>query len=396
MSKFLIADETIKGLIHGIYDADGKIITYGIAHGLSMTPLNAAMLQYIESTGKQNSYIKLPIHAFGDLGIEIEFETGNPLASNANYGSIFGCRLSTKDDEFHLTTMTTSSFPKGIFRYGDSEVSAGIASGGIQVFSFKQSSGNKNNMTISTTGQSIAKKQFFGNCQLVLGALNTNGSINTPSITKIYNVKLFAQDAQIAEYVPCKLDTGAIGLYDVYCHEFVSANNMNAGPEIRLDRSPIKFSGSDTNMTKYNNDDINHAALNMFNDTLPQLDPPSSLAVSSANTANAKEYRIKIVGNPTNYQFVHRYLLFLNNEHVGDISSDQDGNYENTYVFPRKLNSGDVIGVQAIHSVDLYKKESNVSDAFRKWSLTSPDGSNPILSINSKFKPSELKTFAMR
>lgn len=97
---------------------------------------------------------------------------------------------------------------------------------------------NKNTTTNSVLGysKSFEAAAFQSDFALFLFAYNTNGKKdNQVGSIRMYSCQIYDNDTLILDYVPCKNETGTIGLYDVsngVFYENAGTGSFTAGPEV--------------------------------------------------------------------------------------------------------------------------------------------------------------------
>jgi len=175
-------------------------------------------LPYVKSTGTQ--YINTGIIANENTGFEIKFKTNNDI-SNLTYGSIFGARKASVDNELQLTTYSPSAAKRGVLRYGtNSEYDADI--GNVSEIQQVQL---KNKVYTGNTGTTHNLSGTFTTpVPLTIFALNNNGTITQYGSLELYYLKIYDGDNLIMNLTPAKSrETNKIGLYDTVSKQFFTS-----------------------------------------------------------------------------------------------------------------------------------------------------------------------------
>lgn len=214
------------------FDANGgtlsentKEVSYNEPYGTLPTPTKEGyrfvgwaeqyqQLEYIESTGTQ--YIDTGLIANQDTGFEIDFTTNNAL-STSGFGSIFGARTSSKNNEYQLTTYSSNNSYKGTLRYGTNGYNAGfnnITERQHITLMNKVYTGNSNEpIQLDSTFETPVNLTIFG--------VNENGTVIQNGSLKLYSFKIYDGNTLVRDFVPSIRTTDdSIGLYDVQNNQF--------------------------------------------------------------------------------------------------------------------------------------------------------------------------------
>ena len=175
-------------------------------------------LSYIESTGTQ--YINTGVVAKQNTGFEIEFITNNTL-STSNYGCIFGARQASLNNDFQLTTYSSSSAYKGTLRFGNQSYNAGLTSA-----TEKQHASLRNKVFESNSNSPTKVDATFETpVPITIFGLNQNGSNIQSGSVKLYSLKIYEGNTLIRDFVPARnKSTSVLGLYELVQNTFYTNN----------------------------------------------------------------------------------------------------------------------------------------------------------------------------
>lgn len=203
-----------------------KYVAYNEPYGTLPTPTKEGysfvgwaeqyqQLEYIESTGTQ--YIDTGLIANQDTGFEIDFTTNNAL-STSGYGSIFGARTSSQNNEYQLTTYSADNSYKGTLRYGNSK----SYNAGFNNTTERQHMILKNKVYTGNSNESIQLDSTFETpVNLTIFGLNQNGTITQNGQVRLYSFKIYDGNTLVRDFVPSIRTTDdSIGLYDVQNNQF--------------------------------------------------------------------------------------------------------------------------------------------------------------------------------
>lgn len=203
-----------------------KYVSYNEPYGTLPTPTKEGyrfvgwaeqyqQLEYIESTGTQ--YIDTGLIANQDTGFEIDFTTNNAL-STSEFGSIFGARTSSKNNEYQLTTYSSNNSYKGTLRYGNSN----SYNAGFNNTTERQHMILKNKVYTGNSNESIQLDSTFETpVNLTIFGVNENGTVIQNGSLKLYSFKIYDGNTLVRDFVPSiRTNDDSIGLYDVQNNQF--------------------------------------------------------------------------------------------------------------------------------------------------------------------------------
>ena len=210
----------------GTLTENTKYVAYNEPYGTLPTPTKEGyrfvgwaeqyqQLEYIESTGTQ--YIDTGLIANQDTGFEIDFTTNNAL-STSEFGSIFGARTSSKNNEYQLTTYSSNNSYKGTLRYGNSK----SYNAGFNNTTERQHMILKNKVYTGNSNESIQLDSTFETpVNLTIFGVNENGTVIQNGQVRLYSFKIYDGNTLVRDFVPSIRTTDdSIGLYDVRNNQF--------------------------------------------------------------------------------------------------------------------------------------------------------------------------------
>lgn len=190
-------------------------------------------LEYIESTGTQYIDTEFKPNQNTRIISEIELvETPDVVVG------IFGARKAWNEKNYSLSCTTTPSYRSDYNTLISQNFSGNILQEKITVDK------NKNVTTIGTQTLSYSSSSFQCEQNLMIFCWNQNGTPVSFSKIKLYSFKLYDNDELILDLIPCKTNTGAIGLYNIINNLFYAnpaSESLIAGPEINKPNIYVKI-----------------------------------------------------------------------------------------------------------------------------------------------------------
>ena len=187
-------------------------------------PAEYQEVEWIESSGTQ--YINTNTNQ-QDLGFDIKFISFDEIGPS-DYGSVFGSRYSSNNNEVHLSTYTTDAHINdgwsGTLRLGATSQNYNAhlnAKGTVNTVRYQSGTYNANGTDYSYNTGTINNTRY-----IYLFALHNNTSATQYGKVRMYYVKLYKSGVLTRDMVPCyrKAD-GVIGMYDLVTDAFFT----NAG-----------------------------------------------------------------------------------------------------------------------------------------------------------------------
>lgn len=193
-------------------------------------PGGYTLLEYIESSGIQ--YINTRISPNQDTRVfcEVEFD------AEATAYWLFGARNGNNLNTYGFLTF------KNQYRSDYNTTSTGAEVSGSYSGKF---SIDKNGNITSINGEiknTVSKSPFSCNYPIFIFANNNNGSISGYGKAKIYTFKIYSDGENVSrDFVPCKNQSGVVGLYDLISNTFFENSGSGAfipGPELITPDTP--------------------------------------------------------------------------------------------------------------------------------------------------------------
>lgn len=208
----------------GLYDLVGRKFYRNAGTGVFLAgppkvtlPKGYKQLEYIQSSGTQyvDTNVK-PTQAFLlDISIQtLQTTSGGIAASDQTWGTN-GFGVWCNAAAFGSQTKPSLSL------YNDAPIVIKLSQSGLFL----------NGSSIWT----VNSETFTVPANMYLFALNRNGVISEKLTGKLYSCKLYDNATLIRDFIPCKNDAGAIGLYDLVNSKFygnAGTGAFIAGPEV--------------------------------------------------------------------------------------------------------------------------------------------------------------------
>ncbi len=169
------------------------------------------IVEYIQSGGGQ--YIDTGVQLVSGLSAVIDYQP-----------------TSTESDDWFFSVLNTS---------GTTGWRAGVYQNSFYLINFTAS--QSSNLTARTTFSGTSTNTESLN--IFIFAENRNGSMYGNASGKLYSCKIYdANGVLIRDYIPCKNESGSVGLYDLANGEFYENKGTGAftpGPEVPVETDPI-------------------------------------------------------------------------------------------------------------------------------------------------------------
>ncbi len=205
-------------------------------------PKGYSELEYIESTGTQ--WIDTGVAGSNQACFEIDFLTKSVVGpSNMDFGTILGA-FTSASTRINLGTWNSSQATTG------GEMCWGSGNYNPYITSNKRIQISVMSTTLTTPNgtQSVGSQTFTSGSTIGVFARNNNGTADQFSKTQLYSLKMYNGSTLIRDFVPCKNESGQIGLYDVVNGRFYGNNGTGAfvaGAEIKPQaKSSVDIDGS--------------------------------------------------------------------------------------------------------------------------------------------------------
>ena len=179
-------------------------------------------LEYIQSSGTQ--YIDTGFKPNQDTRVVCEFQ----LTSSTLEQTPFLARTASTEDSFGIF------YPSGGWTadYGSQRlvVSTSISATAKILVDF-----NKENVSINNESNSFSSETFSAPVNLILLALNTNGSLNNYASARLYSCQIYDDGTLIRDYYPAKDPNGEVCMYEkvnkTYAYN-AGSGTFTAGPDL--------------------------------------------------------------------------------------------------------------------------------------------------------------------
>lgn len=184
----------------------------------SMLPSGYTQLEYIEASGTQ--HIDTGFIPNNRTSIELDFQyLGSRTGTDVH--NLFGARTSTYEKVFAMWINSTNAFPHyGNVSYTDHGAFT-LTTTDRNIYKY-----NKNIATAGSETITCTETTFNSGYSLCLFTMKDSTGIDTRKAPgRLYGCKIYDDDKLVRNYVPCRRDDGAVGLYDLVDDVFYS----NAG-----------------------------------------------------------------------------------------------------------------------------------------------------------------------
>lgn len=176
-------------------------------------------LEYIQSSGTQ--YIDTGFKHNHNTRVVMDVQSMDTSMETAK--SFFGARTSPNSLSFFVFVDTNkvikADYNGSSNRYAFSDIN----------YSDRLSIDyNKNRLTINKSVKEWDSAVFQSAYNLVLFAVNSNGTIEYNSKTRLYSCKIYDNDLLVRNFVPCKNDKDVVGLYDYVTETFFENKGTGA------------------------------------------------------------------------------------------------------------------------------------------------------------------------
>lgn len=200
----------------GLYDTVSGAF-FENANSSSVEPVELpdgyTQVEYIQSSGTQ--YIDTGVRPNHNSTIAIDAEV---LASSQDYWGMFGARNGSSMQFWVFYDRTKSSWC-GRYSSNPNITISGAYAGRHRI------SLEKNVLKVDNSSSSTGTSSFSSNLTSYIFACNNSGSAQYMCNIKLYSAKVFSGSQLVCDFVPCKNDSGVVGLYNAVNEQFYT----NAG-----------------------------------------------------------------------------------------------------------------------------------------------------------------------
>lgn len=189
-------------------------------------PNGYTQLEYIESSGTQ--YIDTGFKPNQDTRVVMDVNVQTPASATLG---LFGVRdTSSGTAPLMFVLWTTGTGSKVRSDYFGTNVSGSNSIIGTRI----QLDKNKNVYT-DTVGNSLTNTAATGQCtqNMFLFGVNNAGAARYFEAMKLYSCQIYDNDTLVRNFIPCRSDAGAVGLYDIVNSKFYAnkgTENFTEGP----------------------------------------------------------------------------------------------------------------------------------------------------------------------
>lgn len=202
--------------IVGMYDTVSGAF-FGDANSSGVEPVDLpdgyTQVEYIQSNGTQ--YIDTGVRPSHNSTIAIDAEV---LASSQDYWGMFGARNGSSMQFWVFYDRTKSSWC-GRYSSNPNITISGAYAGRHRI------SLEKNVLKVDNSSSSTGTSSFSPNLTSYIFACNNSGSAQYMCNIKLYSAKVFSGSQLVCDFVPCKNNSGVVGLYNAVNEQFYT----NAG-----------------------------------------------------------------------------------------------------------------------------------------------------------------------
>lgn len=197
--------------IIGLYDTVSGAF-FRDANSSSVEPVELpdgyTQVEYIQSSGTQ--YIDTGVRPGHNSTIAIDAEV---LASSQTYWAMFGARDGL---QMQFWVFYKRGEPSWCGRYSSNpNITINGAYAGRHRISLE-----KNVLKVDNSSSSTSASSFSSNYTSYIFACNNSSSAQYMCNIKLYSAKVFSGSQLVSDFVPCKNNSGVIGLYDLVSEQF--------------------------------------------------------------------------------------------------------------------------------------------------------------------------------
>ena len=195
----------------GLYDTVSGAF-FRDANSSSVEPVELpdgyTQVEYIQSSGTQ--YIDTGVRPSHNSTIAIDAEV---LASSQTYWAMFGAR---DGSQMQFWVFYNRGEPSWCGRYSSNpNITINGAYAGRHRISLE-----KNVLKVDNSSSSTSASSFSSNYTSYIFACNNSSSAQYMCNIKLYSAKVFSGSQLVSDFVPCKNNSGVIGLYDLVSEQF--------------------------------------------------------------------------------------------------------------------------------------------------------------------------------
>lgn len=185
-------------------------------------PNGYKQLEYIQSSGTH--YIDTGFKPNNNTRVVMDSEFLEKPSGNT---ALFGARTSANNKNYAL--LFISSYFRSDYNTSYTQTWS-ISAKNRRIYDK-----NKQTTRIDGDNQSYSNANFQTDYNLALFAINAAGTVQRLASMRLFSCKVYDNDTLIRDFIPCKNDAGAIGLYDLVNSKFYTNAGTGvfiAGPEV--------------------------------------------------------------------------------------------------------------------------------------------------------------------
>lgn len=194
-------------------------------------PSGYVKLEYIQSSGTQ--HIDTLFKPNNNTRVVMDIEV---LSSTANMSTMFGARTSATSNNYAfmwINNALRSDYNGAYTQTWD-----------VPYTNRRVIDKNKETTTIDGVSKSYTNASFQSPVNLVLLALNNNGTVQWKTSAKLFSCEVYNNGSLIRKFIPCKNASGTVGLWDAVNAVFygnAGTGTFTAGPAVATPDIPASF-----------------------------------------------------------------------------------------------------------------------------------------------------------
>lgn len=194
-------------------------------------PEGYTRLEYIENPLGTSAYFDTGIIPNNNIGFEIDWMSYDEIGTS-DYGCIMGCRYSSNQQDFQISSYTGNAGWSGTLRLGFSgnNYNASLPAKNTRfTASLKNGTRYKCGTSDITTTASLSSTYTI----VVFSLRVTFSPSNQNAHGRLYELKLYSGNTLTAHYIPCTNSSEQVGVYDLVSETFKKSGNSTsfvAGP----------------------------------------------------------------------------------------------------------------------------------------------------------------------
>ena len=197
-------------------------------------PEGYTRLEYIENPLGASAYFDTGIIPNNNIGFEIDWMSYDEIGTS-DYGCIMGCRYSSNQQDFQISSYTGNAGWSGMLRLGFSgnNYNASLPAKNTRFVASLKSGEYKCGSYNTSTSANLSSSSYtivVFSLRVTYSASNQNGH------GRLYELKLYDGSSLTAHYIPCANPSSEVGVYDLVSESFKKSGNTSsqfvAGPTI--------------------------------------------------------------------------------------------------------------------------------------------------------------------